>query len=124
MRLPPRIGLIIPGLAAVALLVAACGGGDSSTATTASPGSSADGTLPDTARVLIATSEVVTGPNRLLLAIVDENRIPIGDVQAHLRFFLVKDGEGAAPRAEAETLFVGKDLPTAQALHSTRVTFD
>ena len=124
MRLPHRIGLIIPGLAAVSFLVAACGGGDSSTATNASSASSAEETLPDTAQVIIATSEVVTGPNRLLLAIVDGDRIPIGDVQAHLRFFLVQDGEGASPRAEAESLFVGKELATAQALHSTRATFD
>ena len=121
MGLPRRMTLLIPAMVAVALVVAACGGGASPIATIATPTAEP---LPESVQLIVASSEVVVGPNRLLLAIRDGQRRPISNAEAHLRFFLLGGDDESRVRAETDALFVGEGIESAQALYSARASFD
>ena len=118
MGLPRRMTLLIPGIVAVAHVMAACGASPTA-ATTAEP-------PPEEVRIFVATTEVVVGPNRLLLALHEgqsRQGRPISNAQVHLRFFLPSSDDQSRVRAESDALFVGEGIESAQALYSARASF-
>ena len=126
MKLSTRSSLLATGVVAMALVAAACSGGASpDTATPAGPTSTPTAEpLPEGVQLIVAASEIVVGPNRLLLAIHDGEGRPVSDASAHLRFFFLDGPDQSVVQAEADTLFLGEGIATARSLYSARATFD
>lgn len=74
-------------------------------------------------RVAVAASEVVVGPNRLLLGISDGQGVPVVNAKAHVRLFPPLSTD-TKPIAEAEAIYLGDDRGAAKALYSARASFD
>ncbi len=112
--------------AVIGVLVAfgACGGDTSTVTPKPLATTSASGAVPKDVDFVIATSEVVTGPNRLLVGMRDGQGRAVANARAHLRFYSLDDKGQQQPGPEADTLFLGDGVPTAQALYSVRATFD
>lgn len=107
-----------PALAAVlgALALAACGSSGNSNGkpaanNAANAAASATRVAPGAAlQPVIASSELVVGPNRFTMGILDHGGTPIPDAKVHLKFFeIVGQVQGnqaqATPRFEADATF-------------------
>lgn len=72
---------------------------------------------------ILPNSDLAVGPNRVVIALLDERNRPIKEAQTHVRFFKVL-GEGKAQlRAEGEAVWRGSGLGD-RGLYVTRATFD
>ncbi len=112
----PRFTLAIVLTSIFVVLLAGC-------ATPAPPTSTPSPAPPKALRVQVAVSEVVLGPNRLLLALTDTEGRPVANATANIRLF--RPGvQDAAPAAEADAMYLGNDQGVALALYSARATFD
>ena len=101
----------------VALVVTACGGGDTA-ATVAT--SSAIGDSPP-AQVRTTASDITVGPNRLVFTILDADGRPYGDAEVQLRFFYLDGPNPDQVRSQTTARYIGSHLPAASALFSSRV---
>jgi hypothetical protein len=84
------------GTLALALLLAACSGDND-----AGPETIVVGDRP--IEPVIATTELVVGPNRFVLGVFDQERRPIVDAKVHLTFFELA-GATATPKFEADAV--------------------
>lgn len=110
--------------AALAALATACGGSSAknqansastrpaaSVAAAANAGRATPAVAGAALQPVIASSELVVGPNRFTLGVLDRNGMPIPDATVHLRFFQLSSapsGSGAVQgtlRFEADTTF-------------------
>ena len=105
----------VGSLAAVAL--AGCQGAQS-----ASPGSTPAQAGRTGPTLILATSELVVGPNRFAVGIVDEANRPIVDARVTFGFFQV-EGQQATKRAEAPATFRWVDQQTP-GIYTAPVQFD
>ena len=79
--------------------------------------------IPRDTQVNVANTEVIVGPNRLLLGIVDGSGTPIGKAAVHLRFF-ADSSPSRTPSSEADAMYLGEGTATASGLYSARASFD
>jgi hypothetical protein len=77
---------------------------------------------PSGPTLILATSELVVGPNRFAIGIVDEANQPILDAKVTFGFFQV-DGAQATKRAEAPATFRWVEQ-RAKGIYTAPVTFD
>lgn len=106
-----RLRAALAVLAALSLLLGACGGAKPGGASSEgnAPGRAAATGTPSEAtspfRAVVVASELVVGPNRFALGILDRaSNTPIPDAAVRLRFFLLQ-GNQALPKFEADTVF-------------------
>ena len=97
-RGPAAFGLVT--LAALALIATACGGAQEAAPTTPTPSEAK--IAPQ-----VVTSELVVGPNRFAVGLVDEEAgAPVLGANVHFRFFKIEDGQSEL-QFEDDTEFVG-----------------
>ena len=106
-------------LFALALLLAGCSGTKPVATMPSSPAPTPAGPV----RVTVAASEVLVGSNRILLGISDAQGRPIPRAQAHLRFY-PPDSKDSKPYGETDSAYLGNEQGVANALYSTRASFD
>jgi hypothetical protein len=106
-----RTRAALAALAALALLLGACGGakpGGTSSESNASGRAAATGTPSEATspfRAVVVASELVVGRNRFALGVLDRaTNTPIPDAAVHFRFFLLQ-GNQALPKFEADAAF-------------------
>lgn len=111
---------LAPALIGLALVAAACGGGDGS------PGETPTQASPDaaSAQIRVGDTDLSLGPNRMVLAVLDGVGSPIGESDVRLRFYHLDGADPAVVKSETVARFLGRQTQAAQALHSTRVSFD
>jgi hypothetical protein len=120
MHLKPR--LVIPLSAAVlALLLTACGG--TASKDPAQPTAPIEPGLEDV-RIRVGSSDIVLGPNRLVLAILAAEDRPMGEADVTLKFFHLDGDSPNQVKAEIQARFLGRGVPAAQTLYSARVDLD
>lgn len=113
-----RRGLLRLGAGSLAAgLLAACQPPAPAPKPTASPAARSAGPT-----LILATSELVVGPNRFAVGIVDEGNRPIVDAQVTFGFFQV-DGQQATKRAESPATFRWVEQQT-RGIYTAPVTFD
>lgn len=72
--------------------------------------------------VVVANSELVAGPNRLALGLLDSGNRPITDAEVQLRLFQIQ-GELATLRAESQAVFRWVEIQN-KGVYSARTEFD
>ena len=102
-------------LAAVALLVAACGTGSESTST-------APTATPAALQAVLVGSEFLVGDQRFPVGILDHNT-PVNDATVHVRAFLVIGNNTAQLKGESDAPFRGAQLE-GKGLYVAHLTFD
>ena len=107
-HLNPRLVLAF-SVGVLALLLAACGGS----------GSDLEG-----ARIRLGSTDIVLGPNRLVMALLDAEDRPLGEADVTLKFFHLDGDDPREVKAETRARFLGRGIPESQALYSTRVDLD
>lgn len=104
-----------------ALALAGCGASQPAAQQATQPAAAAP-VKPTGPTLVIATSELVVGPNRFAVGIIDEANRPIVDAKATFGFFQLSGAE-AVKRAEAPATFRWVDQQT-KGIYTAPVTFD
>jgi hypothetical protein len=125
LRQPSQI--VLPGLLALAALVAgACGGAAPSPTRLGTPG--ALPTPGPLATVIVASSDLGVGSQRFALALLGANQRPITNATVRLRFSKQAGQDKLEPKFEADAVFRGQGLDEQgledRGVYATRVTFD
>ena len=102
--------------AIVALAITACGGGSSAPGTKPPP----DAPL----QLIVPGSDIVVGPNRLVVAILDAEGSPFGGAEVRLRFYHADGPSPSAIKSEQPAIWLGESLSQAQPVYSSRPSFD
>ncbi len=115
---PPRLSpkALLALCAGLALAMTACGG-SSSTPGTKPP---ADAPL----QLIVPGSDIVVGPNRLVVAILDAEGSPFGGAQVRLRFYYADGPSPSTIKSEQPATWLGAGLAQAQHVYSSRPSFD
>jgi hypothetical protein len=103
----------------------ACGGDDAVTPEAQETGSRFGGAFADAkAYPVFASSEVVVGPNRFLVGLLDENDAPIGsaDIAMHIEFYDLASSETDA--VFSKDLDFIQTIPGQRGLYMTTAEFD
>jgi hypothetical protein len=114
-----RTLLLLGGASLAAIAASGCKAIAPSPAAAPTPSPDARRATPT---VILATSELVVGPNRFAVAIVDEANQPILDAKVTFGFFQV-NGDQATKRAEAPGTFRWVEQ-RAKGIYTAPVTFD
>jgi hypothetical protein len=93
----------------LALFLAACGGSSSDL---------------EGVRIRVGSTDIVLGPNRLMLAVLDAEDRPLGEADVTLKFFHLDGDDPETVKAETRARFLGRGIPESQALYSARVDLD
>ncbi len=119
----PKVSLLV-ACAGASLALAACGG-SSDAPTTSAPTTEGPeaGPVPPDVQVVVASTEIVVGENRLFVSVHDSQRRPVPNAEVRLRFFLLDNEGNAQFRSETEAVFLGRGIPAAQNAYSTRASF-
>ncbi len=105
-------------LIGLALVLAACGGGDSA------PASRTPEASPPGPVLRIGSNDIAVGPSRIVFALLDAEGRPVGQAGVRVRFYYLDGPDPATPRSEGSALYLGSETPAAQALYSARAQLD
>jgi hypothetical protein len=118
-----RRALLRTGIGALgAMLLAGCGAAPAPAPATPSPAAAAAATKPTGPTLVLATAELVVGPNRFAAGIIDEANKPMVDASVRFSFFQL-DGSNGVKRAEAPATFRWVDQRT-RGIYTAPVQFD
>ncbi len=117
-----KLRLAIPLSVAVStLLLTACGGSGSDAVV--EPTAAIEPGLAGV-NIRVGSTDIVLGPNRLVLAILDADDRPLGEADVALKFFHLDGDDPDQVKAETRARFLGRGVPASQALYSARVNLD